>query len=169
MGRALICCRILVLATLAASIMAACTIERGDVRTPSGQPPEADTTAVRLAMEAVALAYEAGDLAAFDTLYHDGVTVLDGNQVSSGRTAYIADYLAPQIRSLDDRRCRLHGIGVRLARNIAWATYHFTQAGTRDGERIEARGVGTMILQKSQGRWQIVHVHASAFPEGVER
>jgi hypothetical protein len=30
-------------------VAAACTVERADVRTPSGEPPEADTTQVRSA------------------------------------------------------------------------------------------------------------------------
>ena len=162
-------CQAAVLATLAAAAAAACTIERGDVRTPSGQPPEADSTAVRFAVEAVAVAYESGDLSAFDTLYHESVTVIEGAQVSSGRASYFADYLAPQIRSLDDRQCRFHDISVRLARNTAWATYRFVLAGTRNGVRVEARGVGTMILQDFQGRWQIVHVHTSTVPADVER
>lgn len=169
MGRTLRPCRAAVLAMLAAAASAACTIERGDVRTPGGQPPEADSTAVRLAVEAVALAYESGDLSAFDTLYDDSVTVFDGAQVSSGRASYIADYLAPQIRSLDDRQCRLHDISVRLARNTAWATYRFGVAGTRNGVRVELRGVGTMILQNFQGRWRIVHVHTSTVPADGER
>ncbi len=161
--------RVVVLATLAAAAAAACTIERGDVRTPSGQPPEVDSTSVRLVMEAVASAYESGDLAALDTLYHDDVTAVEGTRLSSGRAGYVADHLAPQIGSLDDRNFQLHDISVRLARNVAWSTYRFNLAGTRSGERVETRGVGTMILQKSQGRWQIVHVHTSTVVEGSER
>lgn len=169
MGHALKLCRALVWPTLAAAAAAACTIERGDVRTPSGQPPEADSVAVRLVLEAVALAYESSDLSAFDTLFHESVVAFEGDQASSGRASYIADHLAPQIRSLDERHCRLHEISVRLARNVAWATYRFAQVGTRNGERIEARGVGTMVFQKFQGRWQIVHVHTSTVPELAER
>ena len=169
MGRALIPRRVFVLAMLAAAAAAACTIERGDVRTPSGQPPATDSTAVRLAIETVALAYESGDLSALDTLYHEDVTVLEGTQESSGRASYIADYLTPHIRSLDDRSCRLHEIVVRLARNTAWATYRFVLSGTRNGDRVEARGTGTMIFLKSQGRWQVVHVHTSIVPADTER
>ena len=169
MGRKLSPCRALALVMLAAAAAAACTIERGDVRTPSGQPPEADSVAVRLAMEAVAGAYESGDLAAFDSLFHESVTVLDGGRVSLGRADYLADVLAPQIGSLHDRGCRLDDIRVRLARNTAWATYRFVLAGKQDGERVETHGVGTMVLQKFQGRWQIVHVHTSSVPVDVGR
>lgn len=160
-------CPVLVLAMLVAA--AACTIERGDVRTPGGQPPEADSVAVRLTMEAVARAYKSGDLGAFDTLYHESLTVLEGARISSGREDYLADYLAPGIRALDDRDCRFDDIQVKLARNTAWATYRFALAGTRDGQPVEARGVGTMILQKFQGSWRIVHVHSSSVSEAVER
>jgi len=159
--------RTLVLALLTAA--AACTIERGDVRTPGGQPPEADSVAVRLAIEAVARAYESGDVAAFDTLFHESLTVLEGVRLSSGRDHYLADYVVPRIRSLDDRHCRFDDIQVRLARNTAWATYRFALSGTRDGGSVETRGVGTMILQKFQASWRIVHVHSSSASETVGR
>jgi len=153
------------IATLAVSVPIACTIERGDVRTPSGRAPEADSTNVRLVMEAAARAYESGDIAALDSLFSDSLTVFDDIRVSSGRVAYIDDYLAPQIDTLGDRQLRLQDIVVKLARSAAWATFRFVRSGTRDGEEIETRGVGTMILQRSQNRWQIVHIHTSVVAE----
>lgn len=158
----------LLFVSLTAPMVVACTIERGDVRTPSGRPPEADSTSVRLVAEAVARAYESGKLTTVDSLFSDSLTVFDGDQIISGRASYI-DYLESQIGALDDRRIRLRDITVKAARNSAWATYGFTCEGTRDGEPIEVRGVGTMILQRSQNRWQIVHIHTSVTQEGDAR
>lgn len=152
-------------AILAVTVPAACTIERGDVRTPSGRKSEADSTSVRLVLEAAARAYESGDFAALDSLLSDSLTVFDDTRVSSGRVAYIEDYLAPQIGTLENRQLRLQDVAVKLARSNAWATYRFVRSGTRDGERIEARGVGTIVLQRSQNRWQIVHIHTSVVPK----
>lgn len=152
-------------AILAVSVPVACTIERGDVRTPSGRSPEADSTNVRLVIEAAARAYESGDFAALDSLLDDSLTVFYGTRVSSGRVAYVDDLIASQVGTLEDRQVRLQGIAVKLARSTAWATYRFVRSGTRDGERIEERGVGTIVLQRHQNRWQIVHIHISAVPE----
>lgn len=160
--------RVLLLVILTAPLPVACTIERGDVRTPSGRPPEADSTSVRLVAEAVARAYESGDLAAFDSLFSDSLTVFDGTRITSGRAGYIA-YLESQIRAVDQRRVVLQDITVELARNSAWATLGFTCKGTRDGEAIGVSGVGTMIFQRTQNRWQILHIHTSMAPGDDER
>jgi ketosteroid isomerase-like protein len=152
--------RVLLFVALTAPVPVACTIERGDVRTPSGRAPEADSTSVRLVAEAVARAFESGDIATVDSLFGDSLTVFHWDQVTTGRASYV-DYLESQVGALDDRRVRLQDITVKLARNSAWATYGFTCEGTRNGEPIEVRGVGTMILQRSQSRWQIVHIHTS--------
>lgn len=168
MGRELSSCRALGLVVLAAAA-AACTIERGDVRTPSGEPPEADSIAVRLAMEDIARAYESGNLTLLDSLYHESVTILEEGRVRSGRSDYLADVVMPRISSLDERNCRLDEIRVRLAGSTAWATYRFVLGGRRDGEWIESRRLGTMILRKFQGRWLVVHMHTSSVRDTVAR
>jgi ketosteroid isomerase-like protein len=169
MGSALSRLGILVLLAVAAPIVA-CTIERGDVRTPGGQPPEADTTRVRLTMEAIAAAFEAGDLASLDTIYHDSVTVFEAGRADRGWANYREGHLVPELEALSERRLRIHDVRVRLARNTAWATYGFRLGAVRDGQEVDARGIGTMVFQSLQGRWRLVHSHTSiARPEGDDR
>ncbi len=146
---------------LALVTTAACTIERGDVRTPSGQPPEADTAAVRKAIEATARAFETGDLASLDTIYHDSVLVFESGGIDRGWLSYRNEHLAPELEVLSDRRFDIEGIRIRIARTTAWATFRFTLEATRDGKRISASGVGTMVFQKLRGRWRLVHSHTS--------
>lgn len=160
---------VLVAAALAALCAAGgCTIERADVRTPSGEPPEADTARVRKAMDAIALAFETGDLASLDTLYHDSVVVYEGGNVDRGWTRYRDEHLAPEMDALADRRLQFEDIRVRLAGTTAWATYRYTLDAVREGEPVSARGVGTMIFQKLRGRWRLVHSHTSARPRPRE-
>jgi ketosteroid isomerase-like protein len=160
MGSSLIRLGLLVL--LAASIfVGACTIERGDVRTPGGQPPEADTTRVRLTMEAIAAAFETGDLASLDTICHDSITVFEAGRVQRGWADYREHHLLPELEALSQRRLRIYDVRVRLARNTAWATYGFRLSAVRDGQDVEARGAGTTIMQNLQGSWRLVHSHTS--------
>lgn len=167
MGSAL--SRLGLLVPLAVSItVVACTIERGDVRTPSGQPPEADTTRVRLTMEAIAVALEAGDLASLDTICHDSITVFEYGRLQRGWADYREHYLRPELRALSRLRLRMYDVRVRLARNTAWATYGFRLSAVRDGQDVEARGAGTMIMQNLQGRWRLVHSHTSVAAPPVE-
>jgi ketosteroid isomerase-like protein len=140
----------------------ACTIERGDVRTPGGEAPEADTLRVRKAIETVAVAFESGDLATLDSLVHDSVMVYENGRVDRGWVVYRDQKLLPRLRILNARRLRLTDIRVRLAGSTAWATCRFDLSANRSGETVSARGVGTMVFQRLSGRWRLVHWHMSA-------
>ena len=140
----------------------ACTIERADVRTPSGEPPEADTTRIRKAMDAVAEAFETGDLESLDTLYHERVLIYEWGSVSEGWQAYRDDRLEPELDEFENRRYLIEDRRIRLAGTTAWATYRYTVEAGPARDRLFASGVGTMVFQKLRGRWLIVHSHTSA-------
>lgn len=140
----------------------ACTIERGDVRTPSGEAPEADTLRVRKAIEDIASAFESGDPGTLDSLFHDDLTVYENGRVYTGWVAYRDQVVQPMLESLNDRRLRLTDIHVRLAGSTAWATCRFDLSADGSGQGLSVRGVGTAVFQRLAGRWRLVHWHASA-------
>ena len=151
------CCALLV-----AALAAACTIERGDVRTPSGEPPEADTTRVRIVMEAIALAFNDGDLGALDTLYHDSVLVYEGGAIDRGWERYRNDHLGPELAMLAERRLVYEDIEVQRVGTAAWSTFRFTLQAVRDGQPLSISGVGTMVFRRIGGRWLVTHSHTSS-------
>ncbi len=144
-----------------ALVAVACTIERADVRTPSGEPPEADTTRVRKVLDAIALGFETGELSALDTIYHDSVTVYEGGDAIIGWARYRDERLVPEIESLTDRHLRFEDVTIRLVGSTAWITCRYTRTAIRDGEDHAARGVATLIFRKLAGRWRLVHSHTS--------
>jgi ketosteroid isomerase-like protein len=137
-------CRRLIAVLAAAAIVAACTIERGDVRTPSGQPPEADTVRVRKAIEAMAVAFEKGDLASLDTIYHDSVTVFESGSIDQGWIEYRDGRLAPQMNALRDRHLRFDQVRVHLAGSTAWASCQYALSGTGDESILPAAPPGPL-------------------------
>jgi ketosteroid isomerase-like protein len=143
-------------------IAAACTVERADVRTLSGEPPEADTTQVRRLLDVIADAFESGDLAALDTIYHEGVTVYEGGRVDQGWIAYRDGHLAPEIEGLSERRLAFEDVEIRLAGSTALVTCSYTLTAQRDAEGITAHGLRTMVFRRFAGRWRLVHSHTSA-------
>jgi ketosteroid isomerase-like protein len=147
---------------LVATILAACTIERGDVRTPGGESPEADTVRVRKAIEAIAHAFESGDLTGLDTIYHDSVTVFEAGTIDQGWVKYRNGRLTPEIEAIRDRQLLLDDIQVHLAGTTAWASCQYTLTGYREGEPISELGVATMVFRKSAGRWRLVVSHTSS-------
>jgi ketosteroid isomerase-like protein len=153
--------RSLIIVFLTAALAAACTIERGDVRTPSGEPPEADTVRVRRAIEAIALAFENGDLSTLDTIYHDSVTVFESGMIDQGWIEYRDGHLAPEMEALRDRRLLFDDIRVHLAGSTAWATCQYSLSGISDDGQVAVQGVVTMVFRKLAGRWRLVVSHSS--------
>ncbi len=142
-------------------IAAACTVERADVRTPSGEPPEADTARIRRLVDLIAEAYQSGDLAGLDTIYHEDVTVYEGGRVDAGWIAYRDGQLALEIEGLSERRLDFEDLEIRLAGSTALVTCSYTLTAQRDGERITVHGLATMVFRRFAGRWRLVHSHTS--------
>jgi ketosteroid isomerase-like protein len=142
-------------------VVVACTVERADVRTPSGEPPEADTTRVRRLLDVIADAFSTGDLVALDTVYYDGATVFEGGRVDRGWIAYRDGHLAPEIEALSERRLDFDDVEIRLAGSTALVTCGYTLTARRDGEGITRHGLATMVFRKLAGHWRLVHSHSS--------
>ncbi|NIW35228.1 MAG: DUF4440 domain-containing protein [Gemmatimonadetes bacterium] len=145
--------------------LAGCTIEHGDVRTPSGEPPEADSVRVRETVEAIAAALEGGDLVALDSIYHDSVLVYEGGGVDRGWAVYRDGHLRPELEALTDLRFRFDDIRVRLADGTAWVTCRYALDALHDGQAVSARGVATLVFRELGRRWRLVHIHTSSARE----
>ena len=143
-----------------ALFVAACTVERADVRTPSGEPPAADTTRIRATIDVLARAVETSDLAALDTVVAEGVSVIvDGVVVAAGRED--RGRMLAHLEALDQRRLRFDDIEVSLAGGTAWATARYAMSAVHDGAPIARSGVATMVFSRRAGRWWLIHLHAS--------
>jgi hypothetical protein len=151
------------LVALAAAVVfvGGCTIERADVRTPSGEPPEADTARVRKAIEAFALAFQTGDLAPLDTIYHESVTVYEDGRLDQGWLQYRDQHLLPEIAALTRRQLQFEDITVRLSGVTAWATCRYGGSCTRippparpaaDPDRGPIRGIAWRPWRTAGGR-----------------
>lgn len=164
LGRTTITAVRLSIAVCACSV--ACTVERGDVRTPSGEPPEADTTRIRANLAAISRAYQTGELSTLDSIYHDSVTVFEGGRIDRGWASYRDRHLARELEAMSDRRLDFADVRVNLVGGTAWVTCRYRLSGTRDGKAVASTGVQTFVFRRSRGRWQVVHVHSSAASRG---
>jgi ketosteroid isomerase-like protein len=89
----------------------------------------------------------------------------------SGQANYDwADYrdhhLVPEMGEMKDTKYSFNDIKIHVSGNTAWATLKYTISAdvTDNGKtrHVEGAGLGTAILEKRDGRWQIVHWHSSA-------
>ncbi len=126
--------------------------------------PGNDEQAVREVLMQDAAAVERGDLAALDRLWanDESVLVFESGHANRGWTDYRNNHLAPELREMRNTRYRLTDIVPHVAGNTAWATFRYTIAADIGSRHIDSGGLGTAVLERRGGRWQIVHWHTSA-------
>jgi len=138
-----------------ASLLVACSAPR----IPLGNPPQE----IAAMLQRSASDWNHGDLAGFMSDYaRDSLTsYVSGGHVQYGWQKlferYQATYFAPgktrDSLSFEEVRVR------SLAPDLAFCTARFTLVR---GEAVTASGPFTLVLQKRNGRWLIVHDHTSA-------
>ena len=111
-----------------------------------------------------ARAVEKGDLAALDKIWanSEDVTVFESGHANYGWTDYRNSHLAPELKEFKNTKYTFSDLKVKVDGKTAWATFKYALAAEMGIRKIESGGLGTAILEKRVGRWQIVHWHSSA-------
>lgn len=123
-----------------------------------------DEEVVKKILIAQAAAVEKGDLQALDKIWSNDASVLvfENGGVNEGWENYRNKHLAPELKSFKDLKFAVSDIIVKADKKIAWATYKYTLAADFNKQKIETGGIGTMIFEKKDGKWLIVHSHTSS-------
>ncbi len=121
-----------------------------------------DEQQIDLALSEMLGAWQLGDVERLHKYYVDDVSVVSGvwEPPVIGWTNYLAAYQKQHARVQQVRMDRQNTY-VRVAGNIAWASYQWEFTGVVDGQQNAARGQATLVLEKRNGRWLIVHNHTS--------
>jgi uncharacterized protein (TIGR02246 family) len=116
-------------------------------------------------LKAIVEAYNTGDFAAMGRHYAPDFTLVS------------ADYSPPLTgwSNVEDRfrqayaryaQYALTRENTKIVRRgkLAWATYDWRFAGVAGGQSVEAFGHTTLVLEKREGDWLVVHNHSSLAP-----
>lgn len=111
-----------------------------------------------------AQAVEKGDLAALDRLWAntEDVTVFESGHANYGWTDYRNNHLAPELKEFKNTKYSFSDLKVKVDGKTAWATFKYSLSAEMEGRNIQSGGLATAVLEKRDGRWQIVHWHSSA-------
>ena len=111
-----------------------------------------------------AQAVEKGDLAALDKIWanSEDVTVFESGHANYGWTDYRNSHLAPELKEFKNTKYTFSDLKVKVDGKTAWATFKYALAADIGTRNIQSGGLGTAVLEKRDGRWQIVHWHSSA-------
>ena len=107
-------------------------------------------------------AWQIGDLERLHQCYADDVTIVNGSWAPPiiGWSNYAAKYQQDRARMQQIRMDRSNTY-IKLAGSAAWAFYQWDFGAVVDGQPSSAQGHSTLIFQKQNNRWVIVHNHTS--------
>jgi ketosteroid isomerase-like protein len=107
-------------------------------------------------------AWQIGDIEKLHKDYADDVSVVNGIWAPPifGWASYLASYQQQHAHMQQVRLDRLNTY-FKLSGNFAWACYQWDFSAVVDGQPSAARGQTTLIMEKRNGRWVIVHNHTS--------
>ena len=112
-------------------------------------------------------AWQLGDIEKLHKDYADDVSIVSGDWAPPIFTwaAYLPIYQQQRNRMQQVRMDRTNTY-IKLNGNFAWACYQWDFSAVVDGQPSAARGQTTLILEKRNNHWVIVHNHTSLAPSG---
>ena len=133
----------------------------GQVSVHVGSPR--DTAEVRVFVEALGRAMEAGDVAALDTLFAPDpwVEIIEGAGVNHGWADYRDNHLKPELAEMKNLRYRFFEIRPQARGAVAWAPFRYELATDVADGHVEVEGRGTVIIERRGNRWLVVQLHTS--------
>jgi ketosteroid isomerase-like protein len=108
--------------------------------------------------------FEKNDVATLDQIWanDEAVTVFENGYANYGWLDYRNNHLLPEMQEMKNLKYGSSDVKIKLSGKTAWATFKYTISGDMNGRHFDSGGLGTAILEKRDGRWQIVHWHTSA-------
>ncbi len=127
--------------------------------------PMSDEQQVDYVISEMLGAWQIGDIAKLRKDYADDVIVVNGIWAPPvvGWTNYLAAYQLQHARMQQVRMDRTNTY-TKLNGNFAWACYQWEFSAVVDGHPAAARGQSTLIMEKRDNHWVIVHNHTSLAP-----
>jgi ketosteroid isomerase-like protein len=110
-------------------------------------------------------AWQVGDVEKLHSTYADEVSVVSGSWAPPvmGWANYLAIYQQQRARVQRVRMDRTNTF-IKVKGDVAWACYQWNFTATLDGQPMQSQGQATMVMEKRNGHWVIVHNHTSLTP-----
>jgi len=110
-------------------------------------------------------AWQLGDIERLHKAYADDVSIVNGIWAPPvfTWTNYLAVFQQQHARMQQVRMDRSNTY-IKLSGNFGWACYQWDFSAVVDGQPSAARGQTTLIVEKRNDRWVIVHNHTSLPP-----
>jgi ketosteroid isomerase-like protein len=130
----------------------------------SGQPiiPMGDEQQIDYMISSMLGAWQLGDLDRLHQAYADDAVFVSGLWAPPvfGWANYLPLYQQQRARMQQVRLDRTNTY-IKVSGTVGWACYQWDFGGTVDGQPMISRGQTTLVIEKRNNRWLIVHNHTS--------
>jgi ketosteroid isomerase-like protein len=141
--------------------------KKKDAAADSGGPiiPLTDEQQIDYMISEMLGAWQLGDIERLHRAYADDVVVVSGAYAPPviGWNNYLASYQLQKARMQQVRMDRINTF-IKVAGTFGWACYQWDFSGIVDGQPSAAQGQTTLVLEKRNNHWVIVHNHTSLVP-----
>lgn len=130
---------------------------------PSVSAQSDDVDRIHTLIESVAQNIQEGDFAALDNLYSfsRGVHIIEGAGVNHGWVDYRDHHLKPELEAFNNLKYRYFAIEPQIRGKVAFSSFRYELSADTESGHIELEGRGTVVLEKLDGQWKIIHSHTS--------
>lgn len=110
-------------------------------------------------------AWQLGDTEKLHAKYADDVSLVNGGWAPPilGWTNYLAVY-QQQLTHMQQVRMDRTNTYIKVNGNTGWACYQWDFAAIVDGQQAQSQGQTTVVVEKRNNHWLIVHNHTSLTP-----
>ncbi len=129
------------------------------------RPLDPKTQPVVAVVDAFSSAIKSGDLARAGDLLSPDALILESGNAERSREAYPAGHAAHDAEFLKNADSVMTQRTAQLAGNMAWVGTQSELHATDNGKAVVLLATETMVLQRMQDGWRIVHIHWSSRPE----
>jgi ketosteroid isomerase-like protein len=127
--------------------------------------PMTDESQIDYMLSEMLGAWQIGDVEKLHSKYADDVSLVNGSWAPPilGWTNYLAIY---QEQRTHMQRVSLERSNtyIKVNGNIGWACYQWDFSALVDGRQMQSQGHTTVVVEKRNGQWIIVHNHTSLVP-----
>lgn len=129
--------------------------------------PMSDEQLIDYTISEVLGAWQIGDVDKLHKDYADDVSIVSGSWGPPviGWTNYLAIYQQQRARMQQVRLDRSNTF-IKVSGTVAWACYQWDFGAVVDGQQAGSQGQTTVVLEKRNNHWVIVHNHTS-FVQGA--
>lgn len=128
--------------------------------------PDPAVAEVRAVVASVGAGMEAGDFDALDQLFVSdrGLHIIEGAGVNHGWADYRDNHLKPELEGFRNFSYQWHSIEPQVSGETAFAAFRYDLSAETERGEIEIEGRGSIVLERRDGRWMVVHLHTSGRP-----